>query len=149
MILRIESFSSENEKMMKDAYKIRYEVFVNEQHVDKNLEYDGLDSEAVHYVAYYDEFAAATARWRETKEGIKLERFAVLANFRKKYIGAFLLIYILDEIKKSNKKIYLHAQDSAVNFYKRLGFEIEGNSFTEADIIHYKMIYKKQNGKSG
>lgn len=143
MTLRIESFSAENEDLIHDAYKIRHTVFVDEQHVDKNLEYDGLDSEAVHYMVYFDEKPVATARWRETKEGIKLERFAVLTEYRNKYIGAFLLVQILEELKKSKKRIYLHSQDTAVNFYKRNGFEIVGDSFIEANIVHFNMIYTK------
>ncbi len=143
MTLRIESFSAENEDLIHDAYKIRHTVFVDEQHVDKNLEYDGLDSEAVHYVVYFDEKPVSTARWRETKEGIKLERFAVLTEYRNKYIGAFLLVQILEELKKSKKRIYLHSQETAVNFYKRNGFEIVGDSFIEANIVHFNMIYTK------
>jgi predicted GNAT family N-acyltransferase len=143
MLISIESFSSDDTDKMQDAYSIRNTVFVEEQHVPKHIEYDTLDSKCVHYVVYWDEIPCTTVRWRETEEGIKLERFAVLKKYRGKSLAALLLKIVLDELLKSKKKIYLHSQDSAAEFYKRYGFFVEGDSFTEADIVHYKMVYKK------
>ena len=144
MIINIEGFTTENEELIKEAYRIRDIVFVKEQGVDKYLEYDGFDKEATHYLVYYNEIPAATARWRETEEGIKLERFAVLKEYRGKALASILLKMILEEVKMSKKKIYLHAQDSAVSFYENHKFEIIGEKFKEADIDHYKMVYKNK-----
>ena len=142
LTIKIESFNADSE-LIKESYKIRNKVFVEEQNVDKNIEYDGLDFDAIHYLVYYDGKPVATARWRETKEGIKLERFATYKEYRRRALASVLLRYILEEVTVSKKKIYMHAQAQVVDFYKNHGFEIKGDMFLEADIEHYTMVYKK------
>lgn len=143
MIIQIENFTSDNEKFLEEAHKIRNEVFVEEQNVDKFLEYDGFDDVSVHYLVFYNEKPVGTARWRETTEGIKLERFAVLKAYRGKSLASVLLKFMLEELTKLNKKIYLNSQITAQKFYEIHKFKIVGEKFIEADIIHYKMEYKK------
>jgi predicted GNAT family N-acyltransferase len=144
LTIQIESFNNEQAELLKEAFKIRNTVFVEEQGVDKFLEYDGLDNQAIHYLVLHNGKPVCTARWRETEKGIKLERFAVLKEYRGKSLGSVMLRYILEEVIPSKKKIYLHAQISAVNFYKAHGFETEGEKFTEAEIEHYTMVYPKK-----
>lgn len=144
MLVQIEGFSAENDELLKIAYHIRNVVFVQEQNVDKNIEYDGLDFDATHYLVYVNEKPAATARWRETESGIKLERYAVLKNYRGKGLGGLLLRFMLEEVIPSGKEIYLHAQSAASKFYSCHGFKTEGKKFYEADIEHFKMVYRKQ-----
>jgi len=72
-----------------------------------------------------------------------LERFAVLPEHRNLKIGAFLLKKILEDISFKKEKVYLHLQESALNFYKRNGFKKIGKSFLEANILHYEMIFVK------
>ena len=91
-------------------------------------------------ICYLDKFPVGTGRWRDTKNGIKLERFAVLKDFRNNGIGKEIVNFILSEIS-SNNTIYLHAQEAVVDFYKKLGFKVSGKKFYEADILHSKMIY--------
>jgi len=98
LTIRIESFTKDKPALLKDAFRIRHKVFIEEQGVDKFLEYDGLDDEAVHYLVYYDDKPVCTARWRETSEGVKLERFATLKKFRGKSLASVLLRYILEEL---------------------------------------------------
>ncbi|MEZ5083912.1 MAG: GNAT family N-acetyltransferase [Bacteroidales bacterium] len=83
----------------------------------------------------------ATARWRTTDKGIKLERFALLKELRNMGLGAILLEKILSDVKKFKKPIYLHSQVIAKNYYKRAGFVEEGDHFFEAGIEHVKMFY--------
>ncbi len=142
MIIQIHSFNGEDE-LFKKAMEVRFTVFVEEQKVDKNLEYDGLDFEAVHFILIVDDKPIAAARYRETEEGVKIERMAVLKEHRNSAYGHLLLKHIVNEVMPSKQKIYLYAQDAAVNFYKTKGFEIQGDEFFEADIKHYKMILKK------
>jgi predicted GNAT family N-acyltransferase len=143
MIIEILSFSYENKELFKKAIKIRFSVFTDEQGVDKDLEFDGLDPDAVHFLVNIDSEPAAVARWRETDEGVKIERMAVLKKFRHLGIGNLLLRYIVQDVLPSKRKIYLHAQTQVVNFYKLNHFETVGDVFYEANIPHYKMIYKK------
>ncbi|MFO7613953.1 MAG: GNAT family N-acetyltransferase [Bacteroidales bacterium] len=120
------------------ALAIRHEVFVKGQNVDPAIEYEH-EEESRHYLLFIDEKPAATARWRETESGIKLERFATLEEYRNRGFGAALLKEILNDIIPLNKKIYLHSQLTAVKFYERYGFVKEGDIFYEANIGHYKM----------
>lgn len=128
--------------LAKQANQIRQKVFVEEQNVDPALEYDEYESTAIHYLLSVEGVPVATARWRETSKGIKLERFATLSSHRNKGLGAFLLEDILSDILPTDKKIYLHSQLKAIPFYKRHGFVIIGEQFTEADIEHFEMEYR-------
>ncbi len=134
-------FSGNDEKLLHRAIEIRKKVFVEEQGVDEQLEVDGKDKNCIHYLVHSKGNYYATARYRQTTDGIKLERFAVMKPFRNKKVGEVLLRFILDELSHQNQKVYLHAQDRAVNFYLRAGFEIRGDEFEEAGIKHFKMIY--------
>ena len=121
------------------ANEIRQKVFVEEQKVDPALEYDEFEQVARHYLLYVDGVPAATARWRETEKGIKLERFATLLSQRNQGLGARILQKVLDDVIPTGKKVYLHSQLKAIPFYRRHGFKKIGEQFTEADIEHMKM----------
>lgn len=134
-----------NDAELQDAYTIREKVFVEEQGVAPEDEYDEFDSSSTHFVAYDAEGSpCGTARWRETPGGIKLERFAVLKHCRGTGIGAMLINNILHDIEEdpnvSEQKLYMHAQSTAVGFYKRFGFEVVGDEFLECGIRHYEMV---------
>lgn len=124
------------------AKQIRKAVFVEEQGVSEREEYDRFEDVANHYLVFQKDEAIATARWRTTDFGIKLERFAVLPKFRGKGVGCFLVKEIVEEVKGVAKPIYLHAQIQVVQFYQNLGFEKVGPLFEEAGIKHYKMLFK-------
>jgi predicted GNAT family N-acyltransferase len=53
-----------------------------------------------------------------------------------------MTIFILNHLDQS-VLIYLHAQESAIGFYEKLGFESTGPKFEEANIVHQKMIYPR------
>ncbi len=132
------------DRELQQAFLIRDEVFVQEQQVAAEEEYDKYDATANHYLAYgKDKVACGTARWRETEKGVKLERFAVLAPHRGQGAGAAILQRMLidiDESEEANQLVYLHAQITAIPFYERFGFNKEGNEFDECNIKHYKMV---------
>ncbi len=125
------------------AFTIREKVFVEEQNVPKDAEYDQHDKTANHYLATYNGIPVGAARWRLTSNGIKLERFAVLTDYRNKQVGSAVLQFVLKDVLTSfpNEKIYLHAQVPAILFYSRHGFTKEGALFSECEIDHYKMVY--------
>ncbi len=129
---------SEND--LQKAFAIRIKVFVDEQGVDKKLEYE-FEDESTHFLALVKGNPAGTARWRETPNGYKCERFAVLPQYRNSGIGAALVKAILNDMLPTTKKIYLNAQTQVLDFYGRYGFEKEGEEFEEAGIMHFKMIY--------
>ena len=126
------------------AFTIREKVFVEEQGVPATKEHDEHDRrDARHYLARAaDGTPAGAARWRETDNGVKLERFAVLAGFRNQAIGAALLRAVLADVQAEcpGAEVYLNAQLRAIPFYERHGFGKVGELFVEADIEHYQMV---------
>jgi predicted GNAT family N-acyltransferase len=134
----IKRFGFQDKELFETCCSIRIQVFVKEQNVDPKLEYDH-EEECNFYLLYLDNFPIATARWRETVKGIKLERFAMLPEFRNKGFGSELLKAVLNDVQRLDKKIYLHSQLMAVSYYERAGFAKVGEKFTEAGIEHYMM----------
>ena len=141
MVIEINSFPFDDDEYIQDVLDLRTKIFVKDLGVSKFKEFDGLDKEAVHYVVKYDGKVVGTARWRETEFGIIIERFVIDSEFRGKYLGVLLIRFILDELIVSSKRIYLHSTESAVKFFQHNDFVIDGDSFMEVDIKHYRMIH--------
>jgi len=142
-MIEIVSYSiNDRPELAKQSNAIRQIVFVKEQNVDPTLEYDEFESSAIHYLLTVDGEPVATARWRETSKGIKLERFATLSSHRNKGLGAILLQDIMEDILPMERKVYLNSQLKAIPFYERHGFVKIGEQFSEADIEHFEMVLK-------
>ena len=139
-MIEIKTFTFENYVLYNLALNIRRSVFVDEQNVPPGLEVENEDS-ATFYLLFQNNLSVATGRWRETEKGIKLERFAVLPEYRNQNLGSILLTKVLVDLKLSGKTIYLHSQLKAVSFYERQGFGKMGEMFEEAGIWHYEMIF--------
>jgi predicted GNAT family N-acyltransferase len=137
-MLEIKRFGFKDKEHFNICSAIRTQVFVGEQKVDPALEYDH-EEESHFYLLYYEGKPVANARWRETEKGIKLERFAMLKEYRNKGLGTLLLQEVLKDVSKLGKKIYLHSQLKAISYYERAGFVKKGELFTEAGIEHYQM----------
>lgn len=138
-MIEIKEFSVDNLDLYAKALEIRTRVFVDEQKVPPEHEYDEFEPESQHYLLFKNDEPIATARWRTTPKGIKLERFAMLPQFRNLGIGSILLQHIIKEVSVLGKTIYLHAQLKAVSYYSRAGFIKKGDVFSEAGIEHYIM----------
>ena len=123
----------------RDCLYIRNKVFIEEQNINKELEYDDKKVSAIYIVAKINLIAIGTARYRSTEIGMKLERFAVLKDYRGLGVGKSLVSFLV-KILKSEKNLYLNSQKKVAGFYKKLGFKIRGNVFYEAKIPHYKMV---------
>lgn len=133
-------FLFQDQKHMQLSNNIRKVVFIDEQSVPPGIEYE-YEEQGHYYLLFHDRIPIATARWRETSAGIKLERFALLKEYRNKGLGSILLQEVLKDVRPMGKTIYLHSQVVAVNYYKRAGFVATGPQFTEADIEHVRMVY--------
>lgn len=129
---------------LETAFTIRRKVFVEEQHVSAEEEYDEFETSSTHFLAFSEGIPCGTARWRRTSNGVKLERFAVLATFRGKGVGKALVKAVLDDVfgqqPEPIERIYLHAQVTAMPLYVGFGFVAVGPMFEEAGIQHYKMV---------
>jgi len=124
---------------LKLVHAIRYEVFVDGQNCPAELEYANED-ESIHFLAKVDDIPAGACRWRKTEKGYKLERFAVLNDFRGVGVGLQMVKTVLDDLPEDAEYIYLNSQLDAVGLYEKFGFVKEGPEFTEAGIRHYKMV---------
>ena len=123
----------------KDCLYIREKVFIEEQKINKKLEYDDKKVDAIYIVAKINLITIGTARYRPTEFGMKLERFAVLKEHRGLGVGKSLVSFLIKTLK-SEKNLYLNSQKEVAGFYKKLGFKIRGDVFYEAKIPHYKMV---------
>ncbi|MGL5831695.1 MAG: GNAT family N-acetyltransferase [Waterburya sp.] len=121
--------------------QIRTKVFQEEQGVSAELEFDGLDSSATHFLAYVNGKAVGTARIRELdSDTVKIERLAVLPDYRNQGIGKQLMVSALSVIAQRGKfLVIVHAQEYVAQLYQQLGFAIVGEQFNEAGISHVKM----------
>lgn len=120
---------------------VRDRVFIEEQRVPVELEWDGRDSVALHVLA--------EARNRDPIGTGRLEpdgkigRVAVLRSSRGKGIGTAIMRRLLAEASAAGRhEVYLHAQTAAATFYARIGFHETGHRFVEAGIPHQEMRMK-------
>ncbi len=132
----------ESDKELKAVHDIRKIVFVKEQGVSERIEIDEHETDSTHIIATMDDKPVGTARWRRTDIGIKLERFAVLKEYRGYAVGKKLVEFCINAHVDSHT-VYLNAQTSVIEFYTKYGFQTTGPEFMEADIPHVKMVYKK------
>jgi predicted GNAT family N-acyltransferase len=134
----------DNQKDLKKAQEIRYQVFVIGQNVPVEDDIDAYENESNHYLSFLNNTPVGAARWRITPNGVKLERFAVLKDFRGRGAGSALIEKVLKDVKNTvaeiGREIYLHAQIEVVPLYRKYGFKKVGDIFEESGILHYKMI---------
>ena len=139
----IDVIETKSQEEMQKAFNIRRIVFCDEQKVDPELEFDGLDLKCQHYLAVRNDRAIGTARLRiDNPNKIKIERVAVLLKERGKGVGQALMRRAINDAQ--NKKgctIGIHAQSHAQRFYETLGFKQIGAEFEEAGITHIYMEY--------
>ena len=132
---------------MEKSYAIRTKVFCEEQKISKEIEFDNLDHLCSHFLIFDDKKVIATARVRQKEENIfKIERVAVLNEFRKLKVGSTLIKNIIQQYPNFNDKIsiILHSQVSVKDFYKSLNFISYGDEFFEDNIPHIAMKYLKK-----
>lgn len=132
---------------LTQALAVRQAVFIVEQKIDEAEEYDGLDDSSLHFIAVSDGKIVGTARVRfPSAEYAKIERMAVLKEFRRCGVGAGILALIEKELEARKVPVaVLHAQIAAAPFYESRGYKPIGAHFYEAGIEHSRM--KKKIGK--
>jgi predicted GNAT family N-acyltransferase len=124
---------------MEKLRAIRQRVFIEEQKVPLELEWDGLDEEATHFLALNEMgLALGTARLLTTTG--QIGRMAVLKDQRGRDIGRQLLKAAVDHaVQVGLQRVFLHAQTHAEGFYRKSGFLPFGAEFMEAGIPHIEM----------
>lgn len=157
--LRVEHFAGSDGRSRKAAAlaacrAIRREVFIEGQGVPAELEWDGLDESAEHFLLYVDTHgpappgadpveparAVGTARLRCVDGVGKAERVAVRAARRGQGLGRALMEAVEAHARSRGlREIRLHAQLPVVRFYEALGYRAEGDVFDEAGLPHRAM----------
>jgi predicted GNAT family N-acyltransferase len=141
MIFRV--IPATSEALKKKAFAIREEVFVVEQAVAHDEEFDEFENESYHFVALDEnDNPIGSARWRYTDKGIKLERFTAKKEWRGKGLGTAIVQAVMDHLSQNAEKgayLYLHAQLPAVPLYLKFDFQTKGDQFDECGIMHYLM----------
>ena len=119
---------------------IREKVFIEEQKVTSQLEWDGMDKEAIHFLAFKDERAIGCARALVIEYCMQLGRIAVLKEYRGEGIGSALIEQAVTTAKLNQlSAIYISAQCHAIDFYKKFGFEVTSDIYLDAEIPHRDM----------
>ena len=118
---------------------IRRTVFIREQRVPEELEWDGLDPACLHLVAW-NRRGEPIGTARMQPDG-RIGRMAVLNDWRGHGVGRALLSRLLDEASaKGLSRVCLAAQTYALGFYQKQGFQVVGESFLDAGIPHRMMF---------
>jgi len=119
---------------------LREVVFIKEQNVAPELEWDGLDEGCIHAIAY-DQEKQAIATGRLLSDG-HIGRMAVSSEWRNNGVGSTILELLVSySLEQFKQKPWLDAQVNAVDFYRQHGFRVQGEVFTDAGILHRHMFW--------
>lgn len=131
------------DELGREASAIRTAVFVEEQRIPAEMEWDVADASCVHAVAY-NRFGLplATGRLLQHVPGVaKIGRMAVSQSLRGSGVGRHVLEALMKAARaRGDREVLLHAQTSAAPFYARAGFTPRGPQFEEAGIPHIEMV---------
>ncbi len=125
-------------KDRREIVKIRKTVFVKEQNVPEELDFDGLDENCSHVLAFVEsQIPIGTARMLPDGH---IGRVAVLKKWRGLGVGKSLVKKLMEKAARLGLlEVYLNSQESAIGFYEKIGFRKKGKLFYEAGIPHLQM----------
>ncbi|NNH38543.1 GNAT family N-acetyltransferase [Acinetobacter terrae] len=125
------------DELKNDAKLIREQVFIQEQQIAVEDEWDAEDAVSVHFVVYDQDQPIATARLLKNNS---VGRVAVLKSHRGVGIGKLLMQQIIQQAKHEQRKfLKLSSQVHAMQFYTGLGFKVEGEQYLDCGIPHIDM----------
>lgn len=133
-----------SDEQWEQAQFIRRKVFIEEQGCPPEEEWDAYEETSRHLVGFHGHEAVAVARWRavahQRRIVAKLERFAVLRDFRGRGFGRDVVSAAMEDARSAGfDEFLLHAQEHLVPFYSSFGFRVCGERFMEAGISHVPM----------
>ncbi|MFD1438790.1 GNAT family N-acetyltransferase [Acinetobacter terrae] len=125
------------DELQNDAKLIREQVFIHEQQIPVEDEWDAEDAVSVHFVVYDQDQPIATARLLQNNS---VGRVAVLKSYRGVGIGKLLMQQIIQQAKHEQREfLKLSSQVHAIQFYASLGFNVEGEEYLDCAIPHIDM----------
>ncbi|EJN6959806.1 TPA: GNAT family N-acetyltransferase [Photobacterium damselae] len=120
--------------------QVRDDVFIKEQCIDPEIEFDGLDDQAAHVLVVEDGVALGTGRILSDGH---IGRIAIIKAARGRGLGAKVVSALVEFAKQQGyPEVDLGAQTHAIDFYRKLGFSPIGDEFMEANIPHQAMVQK-------
>lgn len=124
-------------QLSAEAKVIREKVFIEEQNIAAEDEWDDQDEISLHFIVYDHHHAIATARLLQNNS---IGRVAVLSSHRGLGIGKLLMLEIIQVARnKGRSKLKLSAQEHAIAFYEGLGFQPKGEFYLDCGIPHIDM----------
>lgn len=134
---------ADTENLKQRAFKLREEVFLHEIGRDRVVEIDAYDANATHFVAVcHGEVVGALRIYLPEDNGIKIGRVVVRKDMRGQGIGSDLMHAAHIWARSAgHHHCYLHAEETAAGFYKKLGYQQSGSIFMEAGKPHIYMRY--------
>lgn len=126
--------------LAEHAKAIREAVFIQEQNIAAEDEWDAEDAVAVHFIVFQQDQAIATARLLSNNS---IGRVAVLTTARGLGVGQRLMQAVIDYARAEQRKLVkLSSQVHAIGFYQALGFEVQGEEYLDCGIPHIDMYLK-------
>ena len=142
---KIKSYNSLTLDELYEICKVRYEVFVCEQRIYQENDFDDIDKKVFHI--FLEDKGKIVAYARIIPSGVTynsaaIGRVLVLKEYRRKGIASELMKRSIDFIKEElkEKKITLSAQLYAKDLYESVGFKVDSDIYNEVDIPHVKMV---------
>lgn len=136
-------------KLVTTAYEgmtvsyIRYAVFVDEQKIPLEVEFDGSDAVAVSFLLFKETTPIGTIRYvQEGKNQFHPGRIAMLKPYRKKGYGTMMIRWLHSYLRHlyGPCTMRIHAQLYLKKYYEKLGYQAEGKPFSEGGIDHIAMV---------
>lgn len=126
------------DQLHQDAKFIREQVFIIEQNISEQDEWDDQDLISQHFVVYDHDQPIATARLLQNNS---VGRVAVLKPYRGQGIGHLIMLEIINYAQQQDRSVLqLSSQVHAISFYEKLGFTVQGNQYDECGIPHIEMM---------
>lgn len=126
--------------LLEKVHSIREEVFIVEQKVPHDREYDEFEDVSFHYLALIGDEPAGCVRYRSKVDLAKIERLAVLGKYRGRGVGKMLMEHVENAaVRAGHKGFVLNSQCVAIPFYEECGYEAIGPIFLDAGIEHREM----------
>jgi len=129
----------------QEVRRIRIKVFVEEQKVPLEEEFDRIDTRAYHVLAYDRvKCACGTGRlFADKKDPLlgHIGRMAVISSHREKGCGTALMIALMSEAENRGfGRLVLSSQEKAAPFYEKFGFQKIGDVYMDVGIPHIEMV---------
>lgn len=103
------------------------------------------DHHAWHFAVVKEDKIISVASLYPEGDSVRLRKFATLSEFQGQGAGSLIINFFLTDLaNKGFKNFWFDARATAVDFYARFGFTIEGSCFYKSEVAYYKMSKRLQ-----